>query len=68
LLNDGTILVEFASGEVVFSDSDVAQGHARANLAESLIGDNAYFNRIAINRISMRFISPYPLFQTRRFR
>jgi hypothetical protein len=66
LLNDGTILVEFASGEVVFSATWPRV--MRANLAERLIGDNAYFNRIAINRISMRFISPYPLFQTRRFR
>jgi hypothetical protein len=39
----------------------------RANLADRLVGNNAYFNRIAIIRISMRFISPYPLFQTRRF-
>jgi hypothetical protein len=33
-----------------------------------LIGDNAYFDRIAIKRISMRFFSPYSLFQTRRLR
>ncbi|WP_213769211.1 hypothetical protein [Caballeronia sp. dw_19] len=67
LLNDGSILDDFAAAEAFFFGRHVSPVIATRSLGY-LIGDNAYFNRITIKRISMRFFSPYAVFQTRRFR
>jgi len=51
-----------------FFRQQLFSGSARSTLVDYLTGKNAYFNRIAIKHISMRFFSAYSLFHARRFR